>query len=474
MSLPGGYKRVEYIQSSGTQYVDTGFVPNQDTRIVFDANTTPSSAGVYAIFGARTASGSATDSFAVWDINGVLRFDYNEATVSTGLSSSGRYTIDANKNKANVNGTSVTATYGSFSSVYTLCLFTVNAGGTVDSRRSSGKLYSCQIYDNGLLERDFIPCINDSDEVGLWDDVYGVFYGNAGTGVFTAGEVVEETGYTQLEYVESDGNQYVDSLFAPNQNSRVVCDVDILGFNNVHGGVFGARTAYQNTAFSVFALKSGSSYQDAYANEVANRSLASTGRHLIDKNKNKTTIDETEYNFTETTFQCSYSMLLMAVRTGSSADSQRCNIRFYLCQISDNDTEVRNYIPMLHPSGVAGLWDAVNSRFYASASTTDLIAGPEAVIALDPPAAVQQIINVKLAWTAVEKAQFYRVYRDGDLLAETEDTIYVDESAELGQTYIYGITACRFNSESAPTELTVYTREGYAVIRPVVTSANFP
>ena len=33
MSLPSGYTRLEYIESTGTQYIDTGFIPNQDTRI---------------------------------------------------------------------------------------------------------------------------------------------------------------------------------------------------------------------------------------------------------------------------------------------------------------------------------------------------------------------------------------------------------------------------------------------------------
>ena len=50
-------------------------------------------------------------------------------------------------------------------------------------------LYSCQIYDNGTLVRDFVPCINGSGEVGLYDLVGKQFYGNAGTGVFTGSEV---------------------------------------------------------------------------------------------------------------------------------------------------------------------------------------------------------------------------------------------------------------------------------------------
>lgn len=34
--LPSGYKRLEYIKSSGTQHVDSGFKPNNNTRVVMD------------------------------------------------------------------------------------------------------------------------------------------------------------------------------------------------------------------------------------------------------------------------------------------------------------------------------------------------------------------------------------------------------------------------------------------------------
>ena len=40
MALPSGYTQYEYIESSGTQYIDTGFKPNQNTRTVIDFQAT--------------------------------------------------------------------------------------------------------------------------------------------------------------------------------------------------------------------------------------------------------------------------------------------------------------------------------------------------------------------------------------------------------------------------------------------------
>ena len=54
----------------------------------------------------------------------------------------------------------------------------------------AAKLYSCKIYTGATLTRDFVPCKNPSGQAGLYDLVSGAFYGNAGTGTFTAGPAV--------------------------------------------------------------------------------------------------------------------------------------------------------------------------------------------------------------------------------------------------------------------------------------------
>ena len=46
-ALPSGYTQVEYIESKSgeTQYIDTGFIPNQDTRVVLSAYNASTSSG---------------------------------------------------------------------------------------------------------------------------------------------------------------------------------------------------------------------------------------------------------------------------------------------------------------------------------------------------------------------------------------------------------------------------------------------
>ena len=80
------------------------------------------------------------------------------------------------------------------------------------------KLYSCEIYDGSTLVRDFIPCKNPSGAVGLYDTVNGTFYGNSGTGAFTAGAEIgalEDREWRETDTVRlSQWRQYLANVQA--------------------------------------------------------------------------------------------------------------------------------------------------------------------------------------------------------------------------------------------------------------------
>lgn len=184
--LPDGYTELEYIESSGTQYIDTGFKPNQDTRVAMNVSGVSTSSGTAALFGGRTAYGSSA--FAMWALSGVIRTDYGSNLLQTDQPYTTVQSIDKNKNITILNGAENTQPYSAFQSNANLTIFTINdAASDVDSRMISMRLYSCQIYDNGTLIRDYVPAKNSGDVIGLYDLVNDTFYQNAGTGVFTAG-----------------------------------------------------------------------------------------------------------------------------------------------------------------------------------------------------------------------------------------------------------------------------------------------
>ena len=188
MALPSGYTRLRYIQSSGTQYINTGFKPNQNTRVVMDIQAVGAS-GTYFAFGARQSNTS--NAFCLFFYNGWAA-DYqtsNQRKTFPSIAFTDRLEIDFNKTVCTVNGQTATFTAATFQSPVEMMLLAVNTNGTI-ANKLAAKLYACQIYDNGTLVRDFVPAKNSSGTAGLYDTAKGVFYTNAGSGAFEAGPLV--------------------------------------------------------------------------------------------------------------------------------------------------------------------------------------------------------------------------------------------------------------------------------------------
>ena len=184
--LPSGYTELTYIESTGTQYIDTEFKSNQDTRVVMDVEITGANESLAAndMFGCRTSTYSKA--YAVqWSMtNKCFQHFYNDGLDGLNFGDFTRQIIEMNKNVLSLNGITHERTYAAFQCDYSMYLFALNNAGTA-TFFSKMRVYSCQIYNNGTLIRDFIPCINANGEVGLYDTVNKKFYGNKGTGVFT-------------------------------------------------------------------------------------------------------------------------------------------------------------------------------------------------------------------------------------------------------------------------------------------------
>lgn len=214
VALPAGYTQVEYLQSTGTQYIDVGFKPNQDTRAILDVNSALVSGPVW-LFGARTSASSKAYNFLCYGSK--YRSDYNDnSSTSLTINPSGRFTIDKDKNVTKINGsTASTITYGAFRCEYNLFLFSNNNAGAANSGASIS-IYSCKIYDNGVLVRDMVPARNSSGTLGMYDLVGGTFYTNAGSGTFTAGaDIVGFTSGAEIGTVEDREWQEGDVLYRP-------------------------------------------------------------------------------------------------------------------------------------------------------------------------------------------------------------------------------------------------------------------
>ena len=191
-----GYQRIQVPHqgggggSSGTQYIDTKFKPNQDTRTVFDAYLQKRATGATYFISLSEYEPQSYYQVRIISSAQYLTSDFgNNSKNFAEIPLPGRYVIDKNKNLCTVGAESVSNTENGFQSQSDLLLL---AGTTTAGNLSAspGIIYACQIYDGGALTRDFIPCKDTMGNVGLYDLVGAQFYGNAGTGDFAAGPEV--------------------------------------------------------------------------------------------------------------------------------------------------------------------------------------------------------------------------------------------------------------------------------------------
>lgn len=186
-------------------------------------------------------------------------------------------------------------------------------------------------------------------------------------------------GYTQLQYIESHGTEYVDTGFKPNQNTRVVADLQLVSNPNFCG-IFGCRDSSGSSGsnmYSVFQIMNTSNFRSDYGTNFGTETAVSNvfARMTFDKNKNVCSFGSVSTSNAEQTFSCSFPLTIFGVRTGTTETMDYlCSMRLYSFRIyssseDGNDLLIRNFIPVKNPDGEYGLYDLVDGKFYSNSGT---------------------------------------------------------------------------------------------------------
>lgn len=186
--LPAGYQEVEYIESTGTQYINTMYYPNNltDVECKFMFNQLSSNA-VPSVFGVRESNNGVSQFLmsvsngALFIVNGLN----NTSVPSVRPLVNTEYVIRITPQAVYWNETKVLDMTSSVANCRNLSMFMFGRNTWSGlANQFYGKIYYLKIYEAGVLVRDFIPCKNPSNVIGMYDTVNDVFYTNAGSGEF--------------------------------------------------------------------------------------------------------------------------------------------------------------------------------------------------------------------------------------------------------------------------------------------------
>ena len=173
------YYQVAYIEATSySSYVDTGYIPNQDTRVCITIQRMSDSE--YA-----TAYGTETPRFSL--VKKRVDYGQNIGLAIPEMALGKIYRVDHNKNMIRIEDNSYKISgYPQFTASKPLFLFILN-GYIRANAQFLGRIYTCKIYENDRLQRNFVPCIRKEDYVlGFYDLVTVKFY--PGKGTFSYGE----------------------------------------------------------------------------------------------------------------------------------------------------------------------------------------------------------------------------------------------------------------------------------------------
>lgn len=192
--VPRRVNYVDYIESNGTQWINTNFVPSsQNMKVECDFICT-SFATDRSLFGSQYSR----DKFSIipyaYDASHIGFYVGTTTNIcQMAMSANTRYSLSAETKDGtlyvDLNGNSTSVAYsGNLVTEMPFAIFGNNnqyTGGI--SQLSYMRLYSFKIYDNGVLVHSYLPCLDISGVACLYDEVNKEYVYNAGTGEFTAG-----------------------------------------------------------------------------------------------------------------------------------------------------------------------------------------------------------------------------------------------------------------------------------------------
>ena len=194
---PSEYQKVEYIQSTGTQWINTWYNPDNNTNVECKVNMQPWATYQFPrVFWVRNWQSwtSERDFCLQWDRDNkqFVAVTYNNSDhsyqiMSSTLADNTDYVVKQTNTQLLVNWVSQwTVGTKTFSISYPVWLFNDNQAGTDFDRKAKMKLYRFKMYNWTTLVRNFVPCYRKSDSViWLYDLVNDVFYTNSWTWTFT-------------------------------------------------------------------------------------------------------------------------------------------------------------------------------------------------------------------------------------------------------------------------------------------------
>ena len=176
---------------------------------------------------------------------------------------------------------------------------------------------------------------------------------------------------TRLDTVKS-AKGYIDTLWVPDQDTRVCADVEVTGWVEFFFGCWGK--GWYDEAFAIRGQGEHTYYCGYHKHNYGNYTdlKRCLGRHIIDFNKNHLSITPTDpekadcsmsWTFNAATFSAEVSLYLFGFHEQLTGFESNNPVTIRRCRIYDDGTLVREFVPCVKDD-TAMMYDALNNKLY--------------------------------------------------------------------------------------------------------------
>lgn len=391
--LPSEYAALKYIETTGEQFINTGYVPTQTLGVEAVYELRDPNARRNYIVGSCTSEGACRfqlspmgsevmygwGSLAVNNTRGpsfVKKEGVRIAKLDRGIATTDGL-LEATLSDSAWNGTGLP-----------LYIFT-NYSGSQPSNLSKIRLYSLKFFESGVLVRDYQPCLRIADgKAGLYDllaPAETAFVVNGGSGAdFVKGPYSRvPNGYQVRTYIESDGSQYIDTGYKPNGKTTATFKYRllaagqnrnyVLGYCNAAStdGIVYCRFQYSPPGQATligYGTETFSSVDGITKDDMDDHTVTMGPDGLVYDGKKLKDFSGIQWKGTS-----DYGLIVFSTHTGNATPSNLAKVRVYGLTLSEGGEVVHDYVPCVRmDDGVAGLYDLVatdGNGFHASDST---------------------------------------------------------------------------------------------------------
>ena len=365
--LPSGYTQLEYIESTGTQYIDTG-IATTNNNLGFMLEAMPlTSADVYPMGSRATNGGTRFFGIRSYSSN---TFSYGWSDYLTAPASQSYVNVRTtmslnwlNSKKVTIGNDSRNLATANIANGRNITLFGVNG-----QLLWTGRIYHAQISEGTGIVANLIPVMRNSDgKVGMYDTVTRQFFTNAGTGEFIASPRF-------VEYIEFDGNSWIDTGFTQ-QTCRIEFGVEFINHNNNAVQLMGFHVS--NAGFWGIKFKGAMFYPYLnvnpyqYTDVILNFDATDTKKPVL----TLTIGDATSSPVVGTVVQTKTTYVMGGVKSGSNINYNNFMKVHYNRIYNANNELIQDLRPCLDPNNVACMYDMVTGTYFYNQGTGQFIAG---------------------------------------------------------------------------------------------------